>query len=936
MAPLPVVTFGGGEDYRDVFVAVALMTGTGAMASLVRVGLLLGLVWGLLRMMGDLKPGRVLRWFLFAAMTYGCVFVPKVQVRIVDRFNPALTGALVANVPLGVAFAESLASKVGARMIDMTETAFGDPLDLEYSQTGMIYGAKFMESATRARYQDQTYEENLEAFFRNCVFYDVNDNLYTIDSLAKTNDLWAFLSDAAHAPNPARSTPFILGDGPAQATTLTCDKAFQSLQLNAQAEAKLSLETVERGLNPGMADADLATKGLGVLGAMLGASNAASTDALTTMTQVLTLNALQNAAANNPTGTGAGSALAQAQADVQTENTGALLAHVGESSIVTLKIVIDLLFVGMFPILFPLFLLPQVGLKALQSYWLGFAYLQVWGPMYVIVHKIIMTAAEAQMGAVANLPGNPNGPGFSLLTLSGVDNVNAGIQTVASMMIIMIPVIAGALTKGAMAVGSQGEALLQPFRSGAESAAAAQATGNWSYGATNVDTHAFHTVSGNRLDTSGSLDQGFVRYRTANDDEVSLDRSRHVVAGRVAPHDTAASLDQVLERAQDEQRRASARVELSRTYDQVASTAQQDMHSRIHEAAFARASGSDDRTSVANAQTDTQTSGLAFITGIRDEAIDKFHVSRGWAQRAVEEITRSAQDSYGLTTDVSGGTGSGTAAINHGTSWTTSDARTASGAHSSEEQRALDYMRARFNSADTKRSLERANTQSLNRSIADYNTSTHTTADKAVHSVSSTRGFTEAQRDARTAAVSAERSASSMQRLAETVRRDHGADFFQFGMQWLERGPDKIERSAGERMSILNGRGDRRLLDDTVDAYVAQRMPHLSEPAPLNAAESQLGPFPSTGEPWKPGGAPAPPAGSPRHSVHHADGDSGTVTARESADAAVKERARAAGLQLPSADREIRPDAALGDTQRDLAREVKDALERPIPTLPRK
>lgn len=28
-----VITFGGGESYRDIFIGVALMTGTGGMAS---------------------------------------------------------------------------------------------------------------------------------------------------------------------------------------------------------------------------------------------------------------------------------------------------------------------------------------------------------------------------------------------------------------------------------------------------------------------------------------------------------------------------------------------------------------------------------------------------------------------------------------------------------------------------------------------------------------------------------------------------------------------------------------------------------------------------------------------------------------------------------------------------------------------------------------
>jgi conjugal transfer mating pair stabilization protein TraG len=65
-------------------------------------------------------------------MIYGGLFVPKTTVQVVDRYNPGLPGTDVANVPLGVAFAEATASQIGARAIEMSETAFGDPADVRY------------------------------------------------------------------------------------------------------------------------------------------------------------------------------------------------------------------------------------------------------------------------------------------------------------------------------------------------------------------------------------------------------------------------------------------------------------------------------------------------------------------------------------------------------------------------------------------------------------------------------------------------------------------------------------------------------------------------------------------------------------------------------------------------------------------------------------
>ena len=72
------------------------------------------------------------------------------------------------------------------------------------------------------------------------------------------------------------------------------------------------------------------------------------------------------------------------------------------------------------------------------------------------------------------------------------------------------------LTKGAMAVGSQGEALLSQFRSGAEAAGAAATTGNFSFGNTAFENASWNNRSANRWVTSGEMDQGNFRTTDGN------------------------------------------------------------------------------------------------------------------------------------------------------------------------------------------------------------------------------------------------------------------------------------------------------------------------------------------------------------------------------------------------------------------------------------
>jgi conjugal transfer mating pair stabilization protein TraG len=920
MGTLDVITFGGGENYRDVFIGVALMTGTGAMGSLVRVALLLGLIWGLLRMMGDLNPGRVLKWFITAAIMYGCLFVPKVDVRIIDKFNPALPGALVGNVPLGVGFAESLASQIGARMVDMTETAFGDPAELQYSKTGMIFGAKFMEAATRARFTDQTYETNLEAFFKNCVFYDITDNQYTPDDLAKTNDLWGFLQ--AHTPNPARMTPFISGAGAGNVTNSTCTDAFSALQSNRNAKGDESMAAIERRLEPLTPDASLVGNGYGVMGSLLGLTNMASTDAQASIVQIATVNALGGALTSASAASGASNSLAQAQADRQTQNAGALLAHVGENSIVVLKIVIDLLFIGMFPILFPLFLLPSVGLKMLQGYVAGFFYLQLWGPMYVIVHRIIMTSAETQMAAAAAIPGNPNGSGFNMLTLTGINDVNANIQTVAGMMVLMIPVIAGALTKGAMAVGGQGEALLQPFRSGAESAASAQTTGNWNFGNRSIDTESFHNVTGNQVRTSGMLDEGFLTRFDRNHDQYTQDRIGRLVDVRSAGHDSFITADSMRSLEASTSERARRASEVSNAFTTVESQAQQRMFSKIHEAVTTDTHGRDDRTSVSNDRRDGTSEDLSELAQISRDASRTFGVAKDWSDSRVESAARGMSADLGLRGElgvpgispVSGGVQGGFGGnlnASHQNQRTLSE----------NERNAEDYINRRVHSQGLTSRIDKAQTSLLNQSYADVSSHLHTNSDKTSQGFTSTKGFSQAKERAHRESVSAERTAEATQKLAQNFREDHGSAFQAFFNDWARVGPDNHVRSNSELADLLQGRTPeaRGIAQEGMLAYIRKNIPDIERPDDLVQAFKDL-PLPAS----------AAQLSAPEPFAHHKAGARQRHEHATPHEPTAAERATAAGLTLPSDDRHIHA-GELAGVPDAVDRDVNEAQGRPLP-----
>ncbi len=504
--------YGSGSLYHDIFNAVALMSGAGAMDSLIRLVLVLGLVMGLVKAVTDFNVGTILRWYIFAGVIYGVMWVPKVSIQVEDRLNPSKVYPLVANVPLGVGVSSALVSQVGDRIIKLTETAFGDPADAEFSTHGMIFGAKMFAKINALRPSDQRTALNLRAYMQDCALYDIEDNTVPIDSLSKSADMWQTLTSN---PNPARMGSYTNADG---STALKTCRDFAS---QVGTDLGTDLPNVQKYLiaavDPDAAESTMNTEEANVSNVVITAIGSSQT-ATTVIKQAVVRNML-NDSLKGYMGN-AGGVLGATMAELQTQNTQKLLGVIAEKAIVNLKIVIELLFIGIFPVIFPLFLLPKLGPAMAKGYLAGFFYLQLWGPMYVILHKVMMANAYAQTAAATFGAGNSHV--FNALTLDASARANQDVCTLAGSMMLMIPVLAGLLTKGAMAVGAQGEALLGNFRSGAESASSSMTSGNWSLGNTAVGNASWDNENANQAVTSRYEDRA--RSTVVGGDGVTMTR----------------------------------------------------------------------------------------------------------------------------------------------------------------------------------------------------------------------------------------------------------------------------------------------------------------------------------------------------------------------------------------------------------------------------
>lgn len=509
---MEVITYGGGEFVRDVLNGVAALVGVGAFGSAIRLSLLLGLLFTLFQTAFNMNVMVMIRWFVTTLIIYLCLMVPKVDVTVTDRFDPGLPSPTVANVPIGLALVASITTTVGDRFTDLTETAFSLPTDLEYQENGFIFGSKIFRDSMSFRVTDTTFSENLSGYIRNCVFFDLLEHRYSVTDLRETNDLWTFIT-TTHAPNPARFYEFVTGPG---ATVVqSCDVAATTLDGQWTTEIDRVATIYGKQIRPELSDA--AARAL-VLGALVDSHDffLGSARAATGQIQQTTLgNLIDKAVRDEGAELGADALLdayGQARTDVETANAIEQGARLAERFVPLFRTVAETVFYGLFPVLFPIFLMPMAGVRLLRGYVFGFVALMSWGPLYVILHRITMGTAEIKSLGASFTP--TSGNEITLVTQSGIAGAHADIAMIAGYLTLLIPFAAARLGQGAMAFGGLAQSFLQPAQSAAQAAARDQTTGNFSFGNTSMDTHRFNMTDGNRMATSSFSDVGENSFNT--------------------------------------------------------------------------------------------------------------------------------------------------------------------------------------------------------------------------------------------------------------------------------------------------------------------------------------------------------------------------------------------------------------------------------------
>lgn len=486
-----IYTYGGGEYLYTVFNAVASITQNSSYTGLLAVVAMVGLLWVIIE--GAFGKELNYKWLFIMIFVYMGFMVPKADVIVTDRINPAFT-RVVANVPLALAVTAGSFSQVGDYLTRTFDTVFALPDDLSYSKTGMLFGQHLMMESTRFQVTDARLARNLSEFWQACVFYDVLLGLYEFDELLSAPDTWEFIK-----ANTSKSRSFAYRTGGAArsevigcragASGATDDSNPSGHSLTADLTAAIAKAKVYYGqkLGKGATPGEAALQFASALPISYQHLTGMSMTAEQTIRQSWMATHMARGLQSFATRVDAGAAaqdFAVARAETERRTTYAVLGELAGRTLPLIRNIFEAFVYGIFPLVFALMLLPAAS-KVVMTYLKALLWLQLWAPLYAILHfGMTLYSTRVASSATALLDG---GSALSMATNTGLYQALADMSLIAGYMAMSIPMISYLIVNqgGAMMASLAGKVMGSyeaPAAKGAEEAT----TGNISLGNTSM------------------------------------------------------------------------------------------------------------------------------------------------------------------------------------------------------------------------------------------------------------------------------------------------------------------------------------------------------------------------------------------------------------------------------------------------------------------
>ena len=442
---------------------------------------------------------RFIKMYLLLSIFVLTPYPGKVNIHDVITNQDRVFNFKDGKLPIGMIFPIAVTSTVMYRLINLYQQNFEIDENLNYTYSGMNFGANFIQALDSVDSQDPNFDYNVDQYMQNCGFPLLN-KAGALSELRTSKNIFATLANYTSAARFVKQVDFVEGK---TVIVKSCSQAITEinayyatnedkiLRANAQLMGNSSGTSYDRYLQS--ANATSAT----LLGISQGASAA--------LKQAIGMNIIMSSLKNGAQSVGNGSlALAAYDAEqFQQYKTTSVLS--GAASARTVPILVGIAFALLF-FLYPIMIFLAISAgsyKAIGVFFQIVITINLIPLIYEILNYITTFYLEKKIGGVIT------GQGFNYDVSTTLYSFTDNMIVAGNYLATATPMLAYAIVTGSSnALTSVFGHINDPAKQQASNVGTDMARGNQNMGNATLDNHSFNNVQGNKLDNQLSTNTG--------------------------------------------------------------------------------------------------------------------------------------------------------------------------------------------------------------------------------------------------------------------------------------------------------------------------------------------------------------------------------------------------------------------------------------------
>ena len=402
-------------------------------------------------------------------------------------FNPS-SGRL----PIGLIFPIAITSDIMHRLINLYQQNYAIDSNLNYTYSGMNFGANFILGLDSVNSYDDKFNYNLDNYMQNCGF-PLLHKAGKLSDLRISKDIFATLMQNTSAARYVQQVDF----GTGQPLIKACDLAIADVNNYYEANKDNILMN-----NANMMGIDTSTIDLKLR--FMNAANATSSQLLgiaqgaaTTLKQAIAMNMIMASVKNGAQAVGNGSLALSVYDTEQFQQYKKVGELSGSASARTIPVLVASAF-ALLCFLYPIMIFLAIAkgsYKAIGVFFQIVVAINLIPLLYEILNYISTYYLEKKLGVTIT------GSGFNYDVSTSLYSFTDNMIVAGNYLATSAPLIAYAIVSGsAMALTSVFGHINDPAKSQAQQVGNEMARGNQALGNVSIDNASFNNMQGNKLD----------------------------------------------------------------------------------------------------------------------------------------------------------------------------------------------------------------------------------------------------------------------------------------------------------------------------------------------------------------------------------------------------------------------------------------------------